>query len=89
MASSYDIALDVEKIVMKPTFNRILAKTKRRRDPDLNAGNKSSASTNTDLIQTCAEACGLSVEQIKDLFCEGTFTTKFLLVHQERGAWLS
>ena len=90
-APSYGIELDVETVFTEPTFNRMLAKTKQRRDPDPDpdSGQNSSASTNTGLIQTCAEACSLSVDQIEDVFSEAFFPAGFFLMHQEGGAWLS
>ena len=88
-APSHGIELDVETVFTEPTFSGMLAKTKRRRGPDPDGGKNASASTNTGLFQTCAEACSISVDQIEDVFNEGFFPTKFFLVHQERGAWLS
>ena len=90
-APSYGLELDVETILTEPTFSAIRAKTKRRKDPDQDLNDRSSASVsvNTDLTQTCAEACGLSVDEIEDVFCAPTFPATFFLVHQERGAWLT
>ncbi|CAF9932779.1 MAG: hypothetical protein HETSPECPRED_008452 [Heterodermia speciosa] len=89
IAPSYGIGLDVETIFTEPTFSRMLAKTKQRIDRDVKGGNNSSACANSDLIERCAKTCGLSVDQIDDVFCEPSLTTKFFLEHQESGAWLS
>ncbi|KAL8792646.1 MAG: hypothetical protein Q9195_004774 [Heterodermia aff. obscurata] len=89
IAPSFGIALEVETIFTQPTFGGMLARLKQPSDPDVNSENDASASTNTDLIQTFANECGLSVDQVEDVFREGYFPAKFFLEHQECGGWLS
>ncbi|KAL8723982.1 MAG: hypothetical protein Q9166_008197 [cf. Caloplaca sp. 2 TL-2023] len=89
IAPSYGIALDAEAIFTEPTFNGMLAKTNQHKDQVLEGGNDPSANADTDLIKTCAQACGLSADQIEDIFCESTLTAHFFSTHQEDGAWLA
>lgn len=89
IARSHGIALDAEAIFTEPKFNRMLAATNQHKEQVLEGGNDPSANAGTDLIRTCAEACGLSADQIEDVFCESTKPAHYFATHQEDGAWLA
>ncbi|KAL8727988.1 MAG: hypothetical protein Q9181_005492 [Wetmoreana brouardii] len=80
-------SIDAEAIFNEPTFSGMLARTTL--PPDQKPAEVApSVTADADLIQTCAEACGLPMEMIEDVFLPNFYSKFFYTSHQESGAWL-
>lgn len=90
IAPLHGLDLDTETIFQEGVFSKLLAKTKMldttvEQPDETTAG---SVTTDTDLIQTCAEACGISQDMVEDVYPPNDMAAWFFTIHQESGAWL-
>ncbi|KAI4245524.1 MAG: hypothetical protein L6R42_010165, partial [Xanthoria sp. 1 TBL-2021] len=90
IAPLHGLDLDTETIFQEGVFSRLLAKTKMLdttvEQPDETTA--ASVTPDTDLIQTCAEACGISQDMVEDVYPPNFMAAWFFTTHQESGAWL-
>ncbi|KAI4284450.1 MAG: hypothetical protein L6R38_001409 [Xanthoria sp. 2 TBL-2021] len=90
IAPLHGLDLDTETIFQEGVFSKLLARTKLLdttvEQPDETT--TPSVTTDTDLIQTCAEACGISQDMVEDVYPPNGVAARFFTTHQESGAWL-
>ncbi|KAL8776424.1 MAG: hypothetical protein Q9213_008280 [Squamulea squamosa] len=89
IAPSFGLDLATEAIFEEGVFSRLLAKTKRMQETREKQDDVMySVTTDEQLIRRCAEACGLSPDQIEDIYPPSGIAGWFFTTHQESGAWL-
>ncbi|CAO1603163.1 hypothetical protein XANCAGTX0491_006755 [Xanthoria calcicola] len=82
--------LHPEAIFQEGVFSKLLARTKMRATPaeQQDETRDSPLTTDTELIQTCADACGLAPSVIEDVYPPSNMGVYLFTGHQEHGAWL-
>lgn len=82
--------LDPEAIFQEGVFSNLLARTKMRATPaeQQDENTHSPLTTDPELIQTCADACGLAPSVIEDVYPPSAMGAYFFTGHQEYGAFL-
>ncbi|KAL8911874.1 MAG: hypothetical protein Q9172_007596 [Xanthocarpia lactea] len=92
IASNHGLDLSMEAIFREGVFSALLSETKlldptqaQQQEEDITPA---SATTDTQLIQTCADACGIPPDMISDIYPPVGTAGYFFTQHQETGAWL-
>ncbi|KAL8903046.1 MAG: hypothetical protein Q9171_007531 [Xanthocarpia ochracea] len=91
IAPHHGLDLSMEVIFREGVFSALLSETKMldstqaQREEDITPA---SVTTDTQLIQTCAEVCGLPPDMIADIYPPVGTAGYFFTQHQETGAWL-
>ncbi|KAL8669287.1 MAG: hypothetical protein Q9168_006119 [Polycauliona sp. 1 TL-2023] len=98
IAPSYGLDLDTETIFQEGVFSRLLAKAKildtsvtdkpQQQQQQDEVTTPQQVTSDPELLQECAEACGLAPEMIEDIYPPRPMTAYFFTTHQESGAWL-
>ncbi|KAL8807178.1 MAG: hypothetical protein Q9182_000860 [Xanthomendoza sp. 2 TL-2023] len=88
IAPKYGLDLDVEAIFQEGVFKNLLAKTKMRQEPEKSEQISPDVKVDNQLLQTCAEACGLPIDRIEDVYLPSAVSKIFIKTHQESGSWM-
>ncbi|KAL8858799.1 MAG: hypothetical protein Q9178_004716 [Gyalolechia marmorata] len=92
IAPNHGLDLSMEAIFHEGVFSALLSETKlldpTQAQQQKEAMTAPSVTTDTQLIQTCAEACGLPPDMISDIYPPVGTAGYFFTQHQETGAWL-
>ncbi|KAL8647452.1 MAG: hypothetical protein Q9210_005549, partial [Variospora velana] len=89
VAPKHGVHLDAESIFGEGIFHKLLEKASMMDD-----GKKASiapqeeSTADPSLIQTCADACGLPINMIEDVYLPPFTSGWFFQTHQHSGSWL-